>query len=138
MFNYSKIFETQSTPDHVLAVLSSKLEYKINKDYSFEEHSSPYLRPAIENIGLLTGVITTIGNKTVIEIKFGLSIMGVVALGIGGFFGVTGVIFAIGKNDLSQLIGLLPLCLLFLVVRVTYALNCAKKLVEFKEALAIK
>ena len=94
--------------------------------------------PIFGNMAMINGLIELNESETVLFVTVKLHPVGKIAIIIGLFFGVGGLLCAVLKPDISQLVGLIPIGIIYPLVLFTYSFDSGTKIKNLKNALNIK
>ena len=133
------VFKTDLPPEKVKTRIEKLFGCTFqNNRFMSEEGLSPSNSPILGNMALLYGQIEGNDPETSIKVKVKLHFVGKIGIVIGLFFGVLGVLFAIFKSDPSQLVGLIPIGIIYPLVLINFSFDSSSKIILFKKTLNIK
>ena len=87
------------------------------------------------NMAVLKAYVTTENSETVIQILFKLHSVGKAAIIVGLLFGLAGIAFTLVKGDITQLVGLIPILIIYPLVSINYIFDSGNKLKKLKSHL---
>jgi hypothetical protein len=138
--NENFILRTGLSPDIVKFRLKKLNGIVIsNNNYDSKERlTSISDSPMLGNMALLNGKIMESNSETVLKVNVKLHYIGLIAILIGLAFGAISILLAIFKSSFSELVGLIPLGVLYPLVLFNYYADSNIKINELKQILELK
>jgi len=95
-------------------------------------------QPMLGDMALIYGQFYEVDSETVLKVTIKLHQVGIIAICVGLFFGVIGLLLFFVDQRLENLSGLIQIGVIFPLVLINFSFDSGSKMVELKKYLNIK
>lgn len=135
--NSSLILECNYSKEKVISTLKDVMELEATENHLFEKDKI-FNHPLYGNMAQIECTIESNNDKSLLSIKFQIHTIFIISTILFTIFGISGAIFTILKNDINQLMGFLPLCLVTPLEIMVFYFDKNNKLEKIKKTFHIK